>query len=93
LIFLAPAPPSANGKRDAFSVEGGMPHYRFVVRDGSVIDDPNGLLLANDEAAMSEAVQIIRKVKASKVRDFGGWSMEVRDGDRTVGEVAFSQVD
>jgi hypothetical protein len=67
-----------------------MPLYRFALHNGHRLDDKEAAeFLADDEAALEEALQIIRDLKKSNASGWKGWRVEVTDGDRQVCQIPF----
>jgi hypothetical protein len=58
-----------------------MPRYYFHLTDGTdVLDDPDGLELPGDAAALEEAVLVAADVKTRfRPRDWTGWVVRILD--------------
>jgi hypothetical protein len=71
-----------------------MPLYRFVVHAIDVIDDPEGVQLSDDQAAVAEAVKIIRELKKdSPHEELQNWALAITEDDREVAFIPFDTVD
>jgi len=59
-----------------------MPRYRFTIRDGDRFDDEEGVVLLDDFAARTHAIDIIQGLEKASAHDWAGHTMEVtRDGN------------
>ena len=69
-----------------------MPRYRFIVRNGSRHDDPEGTVLRDDKAARNYAIQVTRDLKKNNENGWKGWTLEVTASGRRVWQIPFLQV-
>jgi hypothetical protein len=70
-----------------------MPRYRFIVHAIEVLDDPEGISLPTDEAALAEALKIIRELKRDAGDEVRDWAVEIAEGDRQVAMIPFITVE
>jgi len=60
-----------------------MPRYWFCLTNGEeVLENPKGLELPGDAAALDEAVVLARELREGKVmpeRNWDGWFVEIQD--------------
>ena len=60
-----------------------MPRYWFCLTDGEeVLENPKGLELPGDAAALDEAVVLARELKEGKVvpgRNWDGWFVDIQN--------------
>jgi len=60
-----------------------MPRYYFHLTDGDeTLDDPEGLELAGEAAALDEASRLARELAQGKLkdeRDWSGWMVAITD--------------
>ena len=67
-----------------------MPLYRFGVHNGRGYEDLDGAELADDEAARQEALLVIHDLtKNNEPKWKGGWTIEVKEGNRQVWQIPF----
>ena len=70
-----------------------MPLYRFIVHAIDAIDDPEGVQLPDDAAALAEGAKIVREIKQDAGEDSRYWSLEVKEGVRQVARISFETVE
>ena len=70
-----------------------MPLYRFIVHAFDVIDDPDGVVLSDDQSATAEAVKIIRELKRDNREDHLTWAIAIKHGERNVAWIPFDTVE
>jgi hypothetical protein len=62
-----------------------MPNYHFDLQsDGERLDALGGVTLADDGAALSFGKRVIRELLEKNHEQHAHWTMEIKDGDRTV---------
>ena len=66
-----------------------MPRYRFTIRDGDRFDDEEGVVLPDDFAARTHAIDIIQGLEKAIETDWTGYTMEVTRDGRVVWELPF----
>jgi hypothetical protein len=70
-----------------------MPRYRIIIHAVDVLDDPEGIRLPTDEAALAEALKLVRELKRDARDQVRDWAVEVAEGDRQVAMIAFATVE
>ena len=70
-----------------------MPLYKFIVHALDVIDDPEGIQLPDDAAALAEGAKIVRELKRDAGEASRNWALEVREEERRVAWISFETVD
>lgn len=67
-----------------------MPHYTFSIHDtGTVTEKLGSDVLDNDADALAFGRRVIRDLIREDEEQYIGWTLDVVDGARAVGSVAF----
>jgi hypothetical protein len=67
-----------------------MAGYRFAIKSTEATEDLGGMDLADDAAAVDFGIEVIRDLMQRWANQYTGWTMEIKEGDRAVGSVAFT---
>jgi hypothetical protein len=70
-----------------------MPLYKFTVHALDVIDDPEGIQLPDDAAALAEGAKIVRELKRDGGEDSRSWALEIKEEARQVAWISFETVE
>jgi hypothetical protein len=65
-----------------------VPYYQFALDDGSGREDLGGMALTDDAEAIAFANQVINDLTRQADRS-ARWSMDITEGERIVGTIAF----
>ena len=67
-----------------------MPSYDFYLNSNSDIDDLGYMELADDAAALAFGEKVIRDSMEGDAEQYTGWTIDITEGERTVGSIAFA---
>lgn len=66
-----------------------MAGYYFVIRSTKDTEDLGAMDFADDAEAVAFGKQIIRDLMDRAPKNYASWTMEIREGERTVRNVSF----
>jgi hypothetical protein len=67
-----------------------MRYYHFAIHNsGATLESLGSSSLNDDSEALAFGKQVIRDLMGGGARQYSGWTMDITQGERAVGSVAF----